>query len=431
MSAIDERFSLEIQQLSNFSDKLDPISFYVAGATKQNMKFDLSLEIILNFLADVLSAFNAGEISLAQRIEVESSMYRGIIGEAKTKFNSFKQANMLPILRKNRSSQIDFLELKLKEKQLFTDSIEIDGVKFLKNSLTGELVSLAEAERIERQNSELIRKLQSADSAESQRLIDEDERIARELAAQYEIEDNQKPPEEDVLCKICLDAIPENEFMPLESCGDLFHLGCISTHIKTQINDRQFPIMCPLPECKKEIHMVDITERLTPEDFAKYEDYTFNHFVQLNMDSMTCCPTPNCSYVFTYFGDVFQFLCPVCKHEYCLKCKCDYHHGKTCEEYKREKIEEPLDKAFYDFVNGAKFKMCSKCRFWVEKNEGCDHMTCRCGNEFCYVCGGAYGNCACIGGMDIGIRPRPVYLPYVSHRGGRRARRRILGGGFG
>ena len=42
-------------------------------------------------------------------------------------------------------------------------------------------------------------------------------------------------------------------------------------------------------------------------------------------------------------------------------------------------------------------KRCTKCKFIVVKNEGCDHMTCRCGYEFCYVCGGKYQRCKCEG----------------------------------
>lgn len=38
------------------------------------------------------------------------------------------------------------------------------------------------------------------------------------------------------------------------------------------------------------------------------------------------------------------------------------------------------------------------CKFWVEKTFGCDHMRCRCGNEFCYKCGGPYGKCECNSG---------------------------------
>ena len=45
---------------------------------------------------------------------------------------------------------------------------------------------------------------------------------------------------------------------------------------------------------------------------------------------------------------------------------------------------------FFDFIKGAKYKMCQECRFWVEKNQGCDHLTCKCGNEFCYRCGVNY-----------------------------------------
>jgi hypothetical protein len=31
----------------------------------------------------------------------------------------------------------------------------------------------------------------------------------------------------------------------------------------------------------------------------------------------------------------------------------------------------------------------------VEKSEGCHHMKCRCGMEFCYACGGIYKECEC------------------------------------
>lgn len=388
-----DRYASEIEQLYKYTDILDPTAFYVAGATKQNLKFDLSLEIILRFLSDVVKSFKNGDISAEQRAEIECSMYKGIIGEAKAKFNKFKSD--LPPLVKNRSSQFDFIESKLKLKNSFSEVQVIDGVIFLRNPATGELVSSAEADRLDKLNSELISNLQNADLVESQRLIDEDERVARELQAQYNMEQERPVVEEDVLCKICLEAIPADEYLPLESCGDLFHPICINTYLKTQTDNRQFPLLCPLPECKVEISMIDISERLTPEDFAKFEEYSFNHFVQRNLDDMTCCPTPNCRYVFSNFGDVVQFLCPVCSQEYCLSCKCVYHHGKSCEEFIRDRRDEPLDKAFFDFALGSKFKMCSRCKFWVEKSEGCDHMTCKCGNEFCYACGGPYGNCHC------------------------------------
>ena len=62
---------------------------------------------------------------------------------------------------------------------------------------------------------------------------------------------------------------------------------------------------------------------------------------------------------------------------------------------------------FVNFVKGMKFKQCPKCRYWVEKNEGCNHMTCRCQKQFCYVCGGDYPNCYC----KTGQRPAELVVP--------------------
>ena len=44
-----------------------------------------------------------------------------------------------------------------------------------------------------------------------------------------------------------------------------------------------------------------------------------------------------------------------------------------------------------DFVKGSRIKQCAQCKFWVEKAEGCNHMTCRCKYQFCYICGGKWG----------------------------------------
>eukprot|EP00494_Astrolonche_serrata_P032430 UN32699 len=39
----------------------------------------------------------------------------------------------------------------------------------------------------------------------------------------------------------------------------------------------------------------------------------------------------------------------------------------------------------------ARTKKCTQCRVPIEKNQGCNHMTCRnCKHEFCWLCKGAW-----------------------------------------
>jgi hypothetical protein len=38
---------------------------------------------------------------------------------------------------------------------------------------------------------------------------------------------------------------------------------------------------------------------------------------------------------------------------------------------------------------------CCYCRFFVELEVGCFHMTCRCGYGFCYVCTAQWKTCRC------------------------------------
>lgn len=56
-------------------------------------------------------------------------------------------------------------------------------------------------------------------------------------------------------------------------------------------------------------------------------------------------------------------------------------------------------------MKGAKFKQCPKCKYWVERNQGCPTMSCKCGQKFCYDCGGIgcpHGSCSNSGGARKG-----------------------------
>lgn len=45
------------------------------------------------------------------------------------------------------------------------------------------------------------------------------------------------------------------------------------------------------------------------------------------------------------------------------------------------------DKELKFFQDNLHYRQCKSCKFVIEKNQGCNHMVCRCGNQFCYVCG--------------------------------------------
>jgi hypothetical protein len=86
-------------------------------------------------------------------------------------------------------------------------------------------------------------------------------------------------------------------------------------------------------------------------------------------------------------------------HAFCAACKGPSHSPSSCEDWRRwlARIQaivssvETSDKDGNEIANAlwvaANTKRCPKCELPIEKNEGCNHMTCRtCRHEFCWVC---------------------------------------------
>ncbi|CAD8104184.1 unnamed protein product [Paramecium sonneborni] len=208
-----------------------------------------------------------------------------------------------------------------------------------------------------------------------------------------------------VECQICLEDIQFIELIALY-CGHIFHKKCLNEYCQIQIQSKSVPMRCPWANCKENVMYSDLREVLDMRILNEFQQLTFTAYINNHSDEYSWCPTPDCTYIF--IANNSQFYCPVCKKSYCLICKTEFHQGQTCQQYRasnyygsRNQSKDLADQQFFNFLQGAKYKQCPQCKFWVEKNQGCDHMTCRCKFGFCYVCGGVYLQCACINRINM------------------------------
>ena len=53
----------------------------------------------------------------------------------------------------------------------------------------------------------------------------------------------------------------------------------------------------------------------------------------------------------------------------------------------KKKCEKVIDEGFEEWKSHTLVKRCPYCKFWTEKNEGCNHMTCsQCKFQWCWIC---------------------------------------------
>lgn len=56
------------------------------------------------------------------------------------------------------------------------------------------------------------------------------------------------------------------------------------------------------------------------------------------------------------------------------------------------------DQLFLDWLAEQGARQCPRCHMWILREHGCNHMSCRCGQQFCYHC----GKSQCVGvGDDV------------------------------
>lgn len=194
-----------------------------------------------------------------------------------------------------------------------------------------------------------------------------------------------------IFCGICLDFKAESD-MFRGKCKHPFCIDCISKHVATQIQQNVLKLNCPNPSCGVELKPEYLQSILPKEVIDRWESAKYESSIALTQK--VYCPFKNCSGLLVNEPDggkvVTSTECPYCHRLFCAQCKVPWHAEMSCKEFqksKRNKGEKYLDKKFFELVKGKKWPKCPKCSFFVQRRGGCEHMTCRCGCNFCYRCG--------------------------------------------
>lgn len=200
-------------------------------------------------------------------------------------------------------------------------------------------------------------------------------------------------------CSICTDDKRLNEF-PTLSCGhNTACKDCLSSLFAIALKDKKTDqLRCPDIKCKKEFTDNDV--RVITKDrkqLAALNDILAAQYFAQN-PLMKNCPTPNCTFIYELPGanpDWRETVnCPKCKKSFCSHCRLAHSKQISCKEAE-ENSSLGKDKSKDDKANKEYFerntKPCPKCNKRIEKNEGCNHMTCtQCKHHFCWLCLGNY-----------------------------------------
>merc|ERR1719273_1381954 len=178
-------------------------------------------------------------------------------------------------------------------------------------------------------------------------------------------------------CSICSHVLASNQLFKISSCGHGLCRGCMRRHIFSSIERKKCAPKCPFHECEHVLaHYDDLRAVLTSEEYEQI-NYDLNMNAISKIQSVRYCPTPNCDYAVEFDAgaclEEINYDCPKCKKSVDLK---PQSQENADEQYKKWKNEK-----------GDLVKECPGCHAHVEKNEGCNHMTCRCDTEWCWLCG--------------------------------------------
>jgi len=170
------------------------------------------------------------------------------------------------------------------------------------------------------------------------------------------------------------------------SCSHRFCFECWNQYLTNKIQQGESGgICCASYKCNANLDQHIIKRLISDDLYQKYFNYLTQSFVDQN-EKLKWCPAPNCGNVITADMLKGQIVACSCGFRFCFRCQQESHFPATCEQVRmwQKKIQDVSETQNWIMANT---QDCPKCKSFIEKNGGCNHMTCRvCSYEFCWLC---------------------------------------------
>ncbi|XP_050367213.1 uncharacterized protein LOC126785649 isoform X4 [Argentina anserina] len=211
-------------------------------------------------------------------------------------------------------------------------------------------------------------------------------------------------------CVICFEDTDVGKMFSIDGCLHRYCFTCMKQHVEVKLLNGQMA-QCPHEGCKSEVNIESCAQFLAPKLVEVMSQRIKESSIPVT--EKVYCPNPRCSalmskqevlqYTNSYYAGAEQSgarRCMKCHSYFCFNCKVPWHSNMTCYDYKRSHpYPRSEDQLLKSLATKKRWRQCVMCKNMVELAEGCYHITCRCGYEFCYTCGAEWDNkkptCSC------------------------------------
>ncbi|XP_077390090.1 E3 ubiquitin-protein ligase RNF14-like [Festucalex cinctus] len=243
-------------------------------------------------------------------------------------------------------------------------------------------------------------------------------------------------------CAVCFVSFLGSDCVRIEECGHVFCRACLAEFCKLRITDGNVRgVSCAQAGCSASPTQAQVASLVGEELFRRYDRLLLQSALDCMADVMYC-PRPSCASPVVLEEASGVALCSVCGFAFCVSCKKTYHGTGDCRTTRllnSQQREDPPEgnadlpqsiegmKALWDdYSSGSgqrrrlltsrygrkglfrnlqdclsehwiefNSKNCPHCFCRIEKNFGCNMMTCsQCHRMFCWICLAvlSYGN---------------------------------------
>ncbi|GAV71605.1 IBR domain-containing protein [Cephalotus follicularis] len=195
------------------------------------------------------------------------------------------------------------------------------------------------------------------------------------------------------MCNICYEDVSVDDVTTMD-CGHFFCNDCWTEHFIVKINEGQSRrIKCMEYKCNAICDVAKVRHLVYARDAdlaKKFDRFILESYVEDNRRVKWCPSVPHCGNAIRIEDDELCEVECACGLQFCFSCSSEAHSPCSCLiwELWSKKCQDESETVNWIAVHT---KPCPKCHKLVEKNGGCNLVSCVCGQAFCWLCGCATG----------------------------------------